>query len=114
MSAYEITWLCIGFGGQALFTARFLVQWLVSEHKKESVIPIGFWYLSLSGGWLLLTYAIYRMDPVIITGQAFGCIIYIRNLILIHRKRAYTAKESSPMDQGPATLPVRPALRKAG
>ena len=78
--------LIIGFVGQGLFASRFIVQWIVSEKKGESHIPIIFWYLSIFGGISLLTYAIFRKDPVIITGQAFGIVIYIRNLILIYKK----------------------------
>ena len=82
----EIIFLIIGFVGQGLFASRFIIQWVYSEKKKESVIPIAFWYLSIFGGMGLLTYAIFRKDPVIITGQLFGLIIYIRNLILIYKK----------------------------
>ncbi|MGE5754315.1 MAG: lipid-A-disaccharide synthase N-terminal domain-containing protein, partial [Planctomycetaceae bacterium] len=63
-------WLTIGFLGQAIFTARFLVQWIVSEKKRDSVVPVAFWWLSLLGGLTLLSYATYRRDPVIILGQA--------------------------------------------
>jgi lipid-A-disaccharide synthase-like uncharacterized protein len=80
-------WLVIGLAGQALFSARFLVQWLVSEKRRESVIPVAFWYLSLAGSAVLLTYAIYRKDPVFILGQSMGSIIYLRNLWLIREKR---------------------------
>lgn len=81
-------WLCLGFAGQAAFASRFLVQWIVSEKRGESVIPMAFWYLSLSGSAMLLLYAIYRRDPVFIVGQSFGSLVYIRNLTLIYRKRA--------------------------
>ena len=80
-------WLAIGLAGQALFSARFLVQWLVSEKRRESVIPVAFWYLSLAGSAVLLTYAIYRKDPVFILGQSMGSVIYLRNLWLILQKR---------------------------
>jgi len=80
-------WLVLGFAAQLLFTSRFLVQWIVSERKGRSVIPMAFWYFSLSGSALLLTYAIWRRDPVFILGQAFGCIVYVRNLMLIFRRR---------------------------
>tara|TARA_A100001011_G_C14296439_1_gene838650 strand:+ start:378 stop:671 length:294 start_codon:yes stop_codon:yes gene_type:complete len=83
----ELIFLIIGFLGQGIFSARFLIQWFLSEKKKESYIPIIFWYLSICGGCSLLIYAIYRMDPVIITGQIFGIIVYLRNLILIYRKK---------------------------
>lgn len=80
-------WLVIGFLGQALFFARFFVQWLASERARKSVIPRAFWYLSLGGGAVLLAYAIHRRDPVFILGQATGFLIYTRNLWLIYRPR---------------------------
>jgi lipid-A-disaccharide synthase-like uncharacterized protein len=81
------TWLIIGFVGQALFSMRFLLQWVASERKGESVIPTLFWYFSLAGGLTLLAYAIYKQDPVFILGQSAGAFIYIRNLVLIFRKK---------------------------
>lgn len=87
LSQLEIIFLIIGFTGQGLFASRFVVQWVYSEKKGESIIPIPFWYLSLLGGFGLLTYAIFRKDPVIITGQLFGIFIYARNLNLIYKKR---------------------------
>ena len=83
----EIVWLGLGFLGQFLFFMRFFIQWLVSERKKESVIPVSFWYLSLAGGILLLSYAIYRRDPVFILGQSLGVFVYGRNLYFIHHKK---------------------------
>ncbi|NWG00905.1 MAG: lipid-A-disaccharide synthase N-terminal domain-containing protein [Thermoanaerobaculaceae bacterium] len=79
--------MAFGFLGQALFSARFLVQWVVSESKRESVIPVTFWYLSLAGGVTLLLYAILRHDPVFTLGQAAGLVVYLRNLMLIRRQR---------------------------
>ena len=87
LSKVEIIFLIIGFIGQGLFASRFIVQWIYSERKGESSIPIIFWYLSIFGGIGLLIYAIFRKDPVIILGQSFGIIIYLRNLILIYRKK---------------------------
>lgn len=83
--------LAVGFGGQALFSARFLVQWLASERAKRSVIPEVFWYLSVAGGATLLVYAIYREDPVFMVGQATGLAIYARNLWLIHSEKRSAA-----------------------
>jgi lipid-A-disaccharide synthase-like uncharacterized protein len=80
-------WLVIGFAGQAMFTGRFLVQWIASERRRESVVPLAFWFLSLAGSALLLAYAISRNDPVIILGQATGIFIYLRNLWLIYGSR---------------------------
>ena len=84
-------WVIIGFVGQALFGARFIIQWLVSEKKGESTIPLAFWYCSIGGAVVLLAYAIHRQDPVFIVGQSLGSIVYIRNLILIDRKKKVLA-----------------------
>jgi lipid-A-disaccharide synthase-like uncharacterized protein len=81
----EHIWLGVGLAGQALFFGRFLVQWIASERKKQSVVPVGFWYFSLGGGIIMLAYAVYRRDPVFIIGQASGLVVYARNLYFIHR-----------------------------
>ena len=86
------TWLIIGFLAQGFFASRFLVQWIVSEKKKESVMPLYFWYSSVVGGLLLLIYAIHILDPVFIVGQSMGLLIYSRNLVLIHRKKSRELK----------------------
>ena len=96
-------WLAFGFTGQLLFMMRFLVQWISSEKKKESHIPVVFWYFSVLGGVMLLTYAIYRKDPVFILGQSFGLIIYIRNLTLIYQKKIEIRKVSKSISESEAT-----------
>jgi len=78
-------WGAFGLTFQAAFMARFLVQWITSERSGKSVIPISFWYLSLIGSTGVLIYGIGRGEPVIILGQLFGTIVYIRNLMLIYR-----------------------------
>ena len=83
----EQIWIGIGLFGQLLFSSRFLVQWIASEKMKKSVIPVAFWYLSIGGSLTLLSYAIYRIDPVFILGQFTGLFIYMRNLILIHQEK---------------------------
>jgi len=85
-------WLLIGFFGQVLFTARFIVQWLASEQKQDSVVPVVFWWLSLLGGGALLSYAISRRDPVIIVGQAMGLFVYVRNLMLVAQAKHLTER----------------------
>lgn len=80
-------WVLFGFAGQLLFGMRFFVQWIVSERKKKSVIPVSFWYLSLAGTAILAVYAIHKKDPVFIVGQTMGFFIYIRNLMLIKNER---------------------------
>jgi lipid-A-disaccharide synthase-like uncharacterized protein len=83
----EIIALAVGFAGQALFSARFLVQWIASERQGKSVVPLAFWYFSIAGGLTLFSYALYRMDPVFILGQGMGVFIYLRNLYLIRKER---------------------------
>jgi lipid-A-disaccharide synthase-like uncharacterized protein len=80
----EALWVLFGFLAQAMFMMRFLVQWIASERARASIMPVAFWYFSLAGGVMLLSYAVYRQDPVFIMGQALGLVIYIRNLWLIH------------------------------
>jgi lipid-A-disaccharide synthase-like uncharacterized protein len=80
-------WLILGLVAQAMFFGRFFVQWIVSEYKGESTVPVAFWFFSVGGGGLLLIYAIHRRDPVFILGQAGGLVIYLRNLMLIYRKK---------------------------
>ena len=87
----NLMWMIIGFVGQGFFSARFIVQWIMSEIKKQSIIPLGFWYFSLLGGVTLFAYALYKEDPVFIVGQGAGLLVYSRNLYLI-RKRAKTDK----------------------
>jgi lipid-A-disaccharide synthase-like uncharacterized protein len=77
-------WLAVGFIGPILFSMRFFVQWIASEKKKSSVVPVSFWYYSIAGGVVLLVYAIHQNDPVFIAGQGLGVLIYARNLYLIH------------------------------
>ena len=83
----EFWWVVFGLLGQLMFTGRFLVQWIASERAKKSVVPVLFWYFSIAGGLILLSYAIYRRDPVFVLGQSLGVFIYGRNLFLIYRER---------------------------
>ena len=83
----ELIWVLVGLGGQLMFMTRFLVQWIVSEKARKSVIPISFWWLSIGGAAILLTYAIWRRDPVFILGQSLGFFIYTRNLWLIYAEK---------------------------
>lgn len=100
MPTEEIIWLSIGFAGQALFAMRFIIQWVVSEQKRDSVIPIAFWYFSIGGGAVLLSYAIWREDPVIILGQCTGLFIYLRNLYFIYANRRADLAVPDPEGSG--------------
>ena len=81
-------WFAIGMVGQAVFFSRFLVQWIASERAGRSYVPRIFWWLSLAGSMLLLFYALHRRDPVFVLGQAFGWVVYARNLVLLRRGEA--------------------------
>lgn len=96
----DVIWLAVGLLGQGIFSARFIVQWLVSEKEKRSVIPVVFWYLSLLGGITLLLYSIYKRDPVFILGQSTGVLIYLRNLFLIQRERLARVERLRPQHEG--------------
>ena len=82
-------WVLLGLAAQALFTMRFLVQWIASERAGHSVIPVAFWLFSIGGGLLLLVYALYRKDPVFIAGQGGGLLIYARNVMFVLREQRH-------------------------
>lgn len=88
-------WLLVGFGGQALFMGRFVLQWFASERERRSVIPVAFWYLSIAGALVLLVYAVHRRDPVFVVGQGLGVAIYLRNLHLIRIEQERTEQVGS-------------------
>ncbi len=98
-SLANLAWVALGLAGQAAFSGRMLLQWLVSEKKRESVIPESFWWLSLFGGVALFAYFVWRQDFVGVLGQSSGIVIYARNIRLIHKRRRRT---TGPTDE-PAT-----------
>ncbi|ATG89676.1 lipid-A-disaccharide synthase N-terminal domain-containing protein [Methylomonas koyamae] len=100
MDSNDIIWLTIGLVGQSLFMMRFIVQWIHSERHQKSIIPVSFWYFSLSGGVIVLLYGIHRVDPVIILGQLPGTFVYARNLMLIRREHRDTLAELADEDLG--------------
>ncbi|MBD9357583.1 lipid-A-disaccharide synthase N-terminal domain-containing protein [Methylomonas albis] len=100
MDSNDIIWLSIGLVGQTLFMMRFIVQWIHSERHQKSMIPVSFWYFSLSGGVIVLAYGIHRVDPVIILGQLPGTFVYARNLILIRREHRDALAEITDEDLG--------------
>lgn len=94
-----VFWVALGLLGQVLFTGRMVVQWLVSEKKKRSVVPVAFWWMSLAGASMLLVYFVWRKDIVGVLGQSTGWFIYVRNLWLIYRERRYGSR---PLESGTA------------
>ncbi len=100
ISTTELVWLTIGFIAQAMFSMRFIIQWIASERARRSIVPEVFWYFSAAGGTMLFAYAIYRMDPVFILGQGTGLAIYARNIYFI-----WVEKKTPNGDSGPEELP---------
>jgi lipid-A-disaccharide synthase-like uncharacterized protein len=90
MSAAETALVVFGFAGQVLFFMRFILQWLYTEKNRKSAVPVTFWYFSLIGSFMLLTYAILIKDPIFILGQSTGAIIYLRNLYFIYKEKGQT------------------------
>src|SRR3569623_517852 len=103
----EKLWLGVGFGGQAMFAARFIVQWWHSERSRRSVIPMGFWSCSLGGGATLLLSALHRREWVFMVGQASGLVGYLRNMHLIRRERAGLSQDAAASQ---TVVPPAPTL----
>ncbi|MSU55776.1 MAG: lipid A biosynthesis protein [Candidatus Taylorbacteria bacterium] len=97
-------WVVVGFLGQAGFFMRFVIQWIVSERKGESVVPIAFWYFSIVGGAILFVYAWHIGDPVFIVGQGLGLLIYGRNLFLIRKTTKASALREISEEQRETSL----------
>jgi len=91
ISAALMTW---GIIGQCVFTFRFVYQWLYSEKRKQSILPLGFWVISITGSLMVISYAIFRIDPVLFIGQLFGVLVYSRNILLgLRQKRSITTSQ---------------------
>jgi lipid-A-disaccharide synthase-like uncharacterized protein len=97
----SLAWVAIGFAGQGAFFGRMFLQWIVSERRRESVIPEMFWWLSLLGGVTLFTYFAWRQDIVGVLGQTSGVVIYARNIRLIHKRHRRAAREQEAATKGP-------------
>ncbi|MBW2659089.1 MAG: lipid-A-disaccharide synthase N-terminal domain-containing protein [Deltaproteobacteria bacterium] len=92
ISPLLMTW---GIASQFIFTFRFIFQWIYTERKKESLLPIGFWLISFTGSMMVLSYAIIRKDPVLFIGQVFGFVVYSRNILLWLRQKNRVNKTDS-------------------
>jgi len=95
-------WFVFGMVAQGVFFMRFVIQWIVSERRRESTIPVSFWYLSLIGALGTFVYAVGRADPVIMIAQLLACFIYIRNLMLIHNHARRRRLAGLPVPGGSA------------
>ncbi len=96
VSTVELIWLSVGFAAQLMFSMRFIVQWIASERARASIVPETFWYFSFVGGVMLFVYAVYRMDPVFMLGQAMGLLIYSRNIYFIWMNKRLAAQPEAP------------------
>lgn len=104
LSAFDLTffhnkniplWLLIfGSSGQIIFSLRFIYQWVYSLYHRESVLPLGFWVLSLIGSSIIIIYAIFRLDPILLLGQSFGFVAYIRNIMIGNRSKKIKLDEN--------------------
>jgi lipid-A-disaccharide synthase-like uncharacterized protein len=86
--SHSTPWLAIGLAGQTAFFSRFLVQWIASERAGRSYVPLAFWWLSILGSLVLLAYAFHRREPIFALGYVANSVVYVRNLMLIHRNGA--------------------------
>jgi len=113
LSRGELIWLVVGFAAQFMFTMRFVAQWITSERARQSVVPEIFWYFSFAGGAMLLLYAIHRMDPVFILGQAMGLAIYGRNIFFIWCHKRLLSDEICGAKTGPEKVSAEKASNVA-
>jgi lipid-A-disaccharide synthase-like uncharacterized protein len=110
MTVTEGIWIAVGAGGQACFGLRMLVQLYASEREGRSVVPPVFWHISLGGSLMMLSYAIWRMDPVFIFGQSLPLPVYIRNVVLLAREKHARPAASSNAPTGPRLAPGTEAI----
>lgn len=102
-STAGIAWVVLGLVGQIAFAGRMVLQWILSERQGRSIVPVGFWWMSLAGASMLLSYFIWRRDIVGVLGQCTGWLIYIRNLWLIYRERWSSEEATTTPDPSPTS-----------
>ena len=88
----SVFWMIWGTTAQIVFISRFFYQWIYSENKKESVLPLGFWIISTAGSLMIFTYSISRLDPVLFAAHSLGLFIYTRNILLHFGKGSLFSK----------------------
>jgi len=89
-------WATLAFVGQVIFGGRFILQWIVSEYKKRSHVPTAFWFISLAGSLILLSYSVHIKNPVFMLGFSLNTLIYLRNLHLIYK---HAKKDTVPFTE---------------
>lgn len=99
-------WLLLGAVGQTVFLLRFVYQWIYSERKGESVLPLGFWLVSFVGSVMILVYALLRRDAVLILGNVFGTVVYARNIVLLRRELGASPAPASAVEPAAEEIPV--------
>ena len=103
---WEMWWLLVGLAAQAAFFTRWIIQWIASERRGESVVPVVFWWCSLVGATMLLIYFVGRREPVGAFGQVIGWAVYSRNLYLIRTKRRSVTGDPVPDQSSPGYRPM--------
>lgn len=96
----SMVWIGIGLVGQVAFSSRFLIQWIVSEKSRKTVVPESFWWMSLIGGIALFSYFAWRQDPIGVLGQSSGLVIYARNIRLLYKQRRREARAAAATADG--------------
>ena len=87
MTTAQVIWKLVGLSGLGLFSIRWLVQWIASERKAKSHVPLAFWYLSFAGSLMTLSYALHIQDEIFILGNIMNALVYFRNLMLIKKSQ---------------------------
>jgi len=85
-----------GITAQIIFISRFFYQWIYSENKGESVLPVGFWYISICGSAMTLVYAVFRLDPILLTAHSLSLFIYLRNILIFYNKQSLFSRFHIP------------------
>ncbi|GJL56262.1 MAG: lipid A biosynthesis protein [Nitrospirales bacterium] len=91
MTGEQIAWKCVGLLGVLLFFSRWIIQWIASERRAQSHMPLLFWYLSFAGAVMTLAYVLYLGDEILILGNSANSFVYARNLMLIYQGRKQTS-----------------------
>lgn len=109
-----MAWIAVGLGGQVCFFGRMLIQWVMSEKRRASIIPPLFWWLSFFGGVALFSYFVWRKDVVGVLGQSTGIVIYARNLRLIHKQNRRARRAAAQRNPDPTDISASPEPALAG
>lgn len=86
-----------GIAAQLIFISRFFYQWIYSENRKESILPLGFWIISIVGSSMNFIYGLFRLDPVLVAAHSLGMFVYLRNILIHYNKRSLFSRLNIPI-----------------